>query len=57
MLHKLLLVEGSWEGTVIKHLGTAQRFGSGSSRAGVLSGEGEQQQVVFRYNVLLYGAL
>ena len=32
MLHKLLLVAGSLEGTVIKHLGAARAFCSGSSK-------------------------
>lgn len=57
VLPQLLLFIGSWEGTVIKHLGTAQSFGSGSSRAGVRPGEREQQQMVFHCSVLLCTAL
>ena len=56
VLHQLLLVAGSWEGTVIKCL-EPRALGSGSSWAGVPLGELEQQQVVFHHNVLFCGAL
>ena len=52
---QVLLVAGSWEGTSIWAL--LRAFGSGSSRAGMLPGEKEQQQVVFHHNVLLRGTL
>ena len=37
---------------MIKHLGTAQGVWHGSSRAGVLPGKPEQQQLVSHCNVL-----
>ena len=40
VLHRLLLVAGSWEATVIGHVwGLPRMFDSGSSRAGVFLGE------------------
>ena len=40
VLHGLLLVAGSWEVTVIKHVWSLPRvFGIGSSRAGVFPEE------------------
>ena len=39
MLHRLVLVAGSWEVTVFRHVWALPRaFGSGSSRAGVFQG-------------------
>ena len=40
LLHRLLLVAGSWEVTVIKHVWVLHRvFGTGSSGAGLFPGE------------------
>ena len=57
MLHKLLLVAGSWEVTVIKPVGAAQSVWRWQQQGWCDPGVQEQQQVVFGCNAFLSGAL
>ena len=57
VLHQLPLIVSFWEGTVIKHLDTAQSIWQEHQWVGMLPVEQVQEKVVFHCNVLLCGAL
>ena len=58
VMHSLLLVAGSWEVTVIRHVWALPgTFGSGSGRVDVLPGESEQQCMVLGFSALFFDNL